>query len=153
MPAPAAPRAHCPPFVWPLRVYWEDTDARGSVNPAHYLKFFERARTEWLRALGLEQQALRAQTGAMFVVSRAQLCYGAATARLDAQIGVSASVHRLGRATLALHQQARLLAPGNDGNGAQGPLLCRAAIDLAWVGAASLRPARIPLCILQQLRA
>jgi acyl-CoA thioester hydrolase len=54
-----------------VRVYWEDTDAGGIVFYANYLKFFERARTEWLRALGIGQQALREATGGMFVVSDA----------------------------------------------------------------------------------
>jgi hypothetical protein len=58
-------------FRVPIRVYWEDTDAGGIVFYANYLKFFERARTEWLRALGIGQQQLREQTGGMFVVSRA----------------------------------------------------------------------------------
>ena len=70
------------PFTWSVRVYWEDTDAGGIVFYANYLKFFERARTEWLRALGLGQQALREQTGGMFVVSQAALRY-LRPARLD----------------------------------------------------------------------
>ena len=57
-----------PLFRWPLRVYWEDTDAGGIVFYANYLKFFERARTEWLRAAGHSQQRLRDETGAIFVV-------------------------------------------------------------------------------------
>jgi acyl-CoA thioester hydrolase len=65
--APAAATTAC--FTWPVRVYWEDTDAGGIVFYANYLKFFERARTEWLRSLGIEQQALREATGGMFVVS------------------------------------------------------------------------------------
>ena len=61
------------PFSWPVRVYWEDTDAGGVVFYANYLKFFERARTEWLRRLGQSQQALREQTGAIFIVSHTQV--------------------------------------------------------------------------------
>ena len=61
------------PFSLPVRVYWEDTDAGGVVFYANYLKFFERARTEWLRRLGLNQHTLREQTGGMFVVSSAQI--------------------------------------------------------------------------------
>ena len=57
------------PFSLPVRVYWEDTDAGGVVFYANYLKFFERARTEWLRRLGLNQHTLREQTGGMFVAS------------------------------------------------------------------------------------
>ena len=62
-----------PPFSWTLRIYWKDTDAGGIVFYANYLKFFERARTEWLRSLGIEQQALRAQSGGMFIVSQTQV--------------------------------------------------------------------------------
>ena len=76
-------------FCWPVRVYWEDTDAGGIVFYANYLKFFERARTEWLRSLGLEQQALRQRSGGMFVVSEASLRYHR-VARLDDELLVTA---------------------------------------------------------------
>ena len=62
-------------FVWPVRVYWEDTDAGGIVFYANYLKFFERARTEWLRSLGIAQSQLREETGGMFVVSETTVKY------------------------------------------------------------------------------
>ena len=62
-------------FHWPLRIYWEDTDAGGIVFYANYLKFFERARTEWLRSLGLGQQRLREQSGGRFVVTEARVRY------------------------------------------------------------------------------
>jgi len=70
------------PFVWPVRVYWEDTDAGGIVFYANYLKFFERGRTEWLRHLGIEQHALRQETGGMFVVSATSMRHHL-SARLD----------------------------------------------------------------------
>ncbi len=60
-------------FTFPIRVYWEDTDAGGIVFYANYLKFFERARTEWLRNLGMEQQQLRDEVGGMFVVTEAEM--------------------------------------------------------------------------------
>ena len=62
-----------PDFRHPLRVYWEDTDAGGVVFFANYLKFFERARTEWLRAQGFGQERLRTDTGAIFVRERAAI--------------------------------------------------------------------------------
>ena len=62
-------------FSWPVRVYWEDTDAGGIVFYANYLRYFERARTEWLRALGFDQSVLRQAHGGMFVVSEANLRY------------------------------------------------------------------------------
>jgi biopolymer transport protein TolQ len=69
-------------FSWPVRIYWEDTDAGGIVFYANYLKFFERARTEWLRSLGVAQHALRERTGGMFVVSETRTRH-LAPARLD----------------------------------------------------------------------
>ena len=67
--------SEAPDFSWPVRVYWEDTDAGGIVFYANYLKYFERARTEWLRHRGQAQQALKDQHGAMFVVTECQLRY------------------------------------------------------------------------------
>jgi len=83
-----APRSAAAAFVHPLRVYWEDTDAGGVVFYANYLRFFERARTEWLRHLGVQQQALREATGAIFVVTDAQVGFRA-PARLDDVMQVS----------------------------------------------------------------
>lgn len=131
------------PFIWRVRVYWEDTDAGGIVFYANYLKFFERARTEWLRALGIEQQRLRQATGGMFVVSQTHTRH-LSPARLDDELLVSAELEHAGRAVLDLRQQARL---GHD-----GPLLCEATIRIAWVQADSLKPGRIPSEILQRLK-
>ena len=64
-------------FVWPIRVYYEDTDAGGIVFYANYLKFFERARTEWLRACGVDQRKLAEESGALFVVRSTALDYRA----------------------------------------------------------------------------
>lgn len=130
------------PFTWRVRVYWEDTDAGGIVFYANYLKFFERARTEWLRALGIEQQALRTRTGGMFVVSETRTRH-LQPARLDDELFVTAELQEAGRAVLVLAQQARL--------GADGPLLCEATIRIAWVQADSLKPGRIPTDILHRL--
>ena len=77
-------------FSVPVRVYWEDTDAGGIVFYANYLKFFERARTEWLRAAGVEQQRLRDETGLMFVVAETRLRY-LAPARLDDLLTLTAN--------------------------------------------------------------
>ena len=132
------------PFSWPVRIYWEDTDAGGIVFYANYLKFFERARTEWLRSLGLEQQALREATGGMFVVSDTQVRY-LRPARLDDELCVTAALQHAGRAVLELTQQARLKAGG--------ALLCEATIRIAWVEAHSLKPRRIPQNLLQRLGA
>ncbi|MEI8327274.1 MAG: tol-pal system-associated acyl-CoA thioesterase [Betaproteobacteria bacterium] len=136
-------------FTWPVRVYWEDTDAGGIVYYANYLKFFERARTEWLRALGLEQQALRVQTGAMFVVSEAQVKY-LLPARLDDQLLVTAKILEMGRSSFTMEQQALRLATADNGN--KQELLCAASVRIGWVNGASLKPARIPNQLLQALQ-
>ena len=131
------------PFHWPVRVYWEDTDAGGIVFYANYLKFFERARTEWLRSLGISQQALRERTGGMFVVGQASVRYHRA-ARLDDELLVTARVQETGRASLIIAQQA-FFRPS-------GALLCDGTIRIGWVEAASLTPARIPPTLLEALK-
>lgn len=132
-------------FAFPIRIYWEDTDAGGIVFYANYLKFFERARTEWLRSLGLEQQKLREQTGGMFVVTQAQVDYHR-PARLDDQLLVTARLQASGRASLTIRQQAFLQSA------ADGPqLLSEASIRIGWVDGASMRPQRIPISLLEQL--
>ena len=94
-------------FRWPVRVYWEDTDAGGIVFYANYLKFFERSRTEWLRSLGVEQHRLRESTGGMFVVAETSIRYHC-PARLDDELIVTASLIEQGRASLTIGQQALL---------------------------------------------
>ena len=126
-------------FTWPIRVYWEDTDAGGIVFYANYLKFFERARTEWLRSLGVAQSTLKDQ-GGMFVVSETSVRYHAPS-RLDDELIVTAQLEASGRASLIIAQQARR----------GDTLLCEGTIRIGWVDAASLRPGRIPAAILQVL--
>jgi acyl-CoA thioester hydrolase len=147
-------------FSWPVRVYWEDTDAGGIVFYANYLKFFERARTEWLRSLGISQQALRERTGGMFVVGQASVRYLRA-ARLDDELLVTARVQETGRASLIIAQQAFLrastIAAPSGGSAAAsaasvGAILCDGTIRIGWVEAASLTPARIPPTLLEALK-
>ena len=125
-------------FHWPVRVYWEDTDAGGIVFYANYLKFFERARTEWLRHLGVNQHALRESTGGMFVVSTSQLNY-LRSARLDDMLTVSAELTQISRASMTITQTAQRM------DETTGPVtLCVGTIGIAWVNAQTLRPERIP---------
>ncbi|OYV29712.1 MAG: tol-pal system-associated acyl-CoA thioesterase [Thiomonas sp. 20-64-9] len=132
-------KADAPIFRWPVRVYWEDTDAGGIVYYANYLKFFERARTEWLRSLGLAQAELAAQAGLVFVVAEVHLRY-AAPARLDDALQIQLRAQEFGAASLQVVQQAWL----TDAQGAPGTLLCEATVRVGCVQSASLRPARIP---------
>ncbi len=129
-------------FSFPVRVYWEDTDAGGIVFYANYLKFFERARTEWLRSLGVEQSHLREATGGMFVVSETAVRY-LQPARLDDQLLVTAALQSAGRASLIIAQQARLQS--------SGALVAEGTIRIGWVESSTLRPARIPTTVLDTL--
>ncbi|MBT9476488.1 tol-pal system-associated acyl-CoA thioesterase [Polaromonas sp.] len=137
MNAPASPRQV---FEWALRVYWEDTDAGGIVFYANYLKFFERARTEWLRSLGIEQQRLKESTGGMFVVLETSIRYRR-PARLDDELIVTASMVETGRASMIIKQQALLKSEQPD---TQPALLCDGTIRIGWVDASSLQPTRMP---------
>jgi acyl-CoA thioester hydrolase len=121
------------PFHVPIRIYWEDTDAAGIVFYANYLKFFERARTEWLRGLGFGQETLRREEGVAFIVSEASLRY-LKPARLDDLIEVSVDVARLGQASLQLAQQARRA----------DELLAEGEIRIGCVEIGTFRPCRIP---------
>jgi len=128
-------------FAHPVRVYWEDTDAGGIVFYANYLKFFERARTEWLRALGWQQQALREQQGLMCVVSETAVRY-LMPARLDDELQVSVELVDIRLATLVVAQQAR-----------RGPtLLAEGTVRVACVDAATLQPRRWPAALLATLQ-
>lgn len=130
-------------FEFPIRVYWEDTDAGGIVFYANYLKFFERARTEWLRHLGIEQQALREATGGMFVVVETQLKYHR-PAQLDDLLTVNASMLNKGRSSMLIAQQAWRQTD-------TPVLLCEGSIRIGWVQASTLKPERIPTSILERL--
>ncbi|MBC7513138.1 MAG: YbgC/FadM family acyl-CoA thioesterase [Herminiimonas sp.] len=93
------------PFIWPIRVYYEDTDAGGIVFFANYLEFFERARTEWLRSGGIDQSRLAASDNLMFVVVHTAVDYHS-PAKLDNELKLSVVVERLGRASVEFVQQA-----------------------------------------------
>ena len=135
-------------FQWPIRVYWEDTDAGGIVFYANYLKFFERSRTEWLRSLGVQQQELKTSTGCMFVVAEASLRYHR-SARLDDALIVTSSLQEIGRASMIIKQQALLKPEHPDANSTT--LLCEGWIRIGWVHGDSLQPRRIPASIVDSL--
>jgi acyl-CoA thioester hydrolase len=129
-------------FDWTVRVYYEDTDAGGIVFYANYLKFFERARTEWLRAAGIGQQELLDQEGIAFVVKNASIDY-IATARLDDEIRIATTIEKLGRASVQFFQQAW--------RGEQ--LLTSASIKVGCVDAATMRPRSLPDPVAAKMRA
>lgn len=129
-------------FAWPIRVYWEDTDAGGIVFYANYLKFFERARTEWLRHLGVQQHELKERTGGMFVVTHTEMRY-LQSARLDDMLSVTAQVQNLGASRVIIVQQAFSQSK---------ELLCEGQITIAWVHSGNMSPQRIPAELRQVLR-
>lgn len=129
-------------FTWTVRVYYEDTDAGGIVFYANYLKFFERARTEWLRAAGVDQQALIEREGAAFVVKNASIDYHA-PARLDDEITLTLSIEKLGRASIAFAQKAY--------RGEQ--LLVEATVKVGCVDIATVRPRSLPGDVADKMRA
>ncbi len=132
-----------PAFCLPLRVYWEDTDAGGVVYYANYLKFAERARTEWLRALGLDQQHLADTEGLLFVVGSVEVRY-LRPARLDDRLLVEVHVAARHGASLEFVQPIRRDDP-------ERTLLAQARVLVACVQAGSLRPRRLPAPLLRAL--
>jgi acyl-CoA thioester hydrolase len=133
-------------FNWNIRVYYEDTDAGGIVFYANYLKFFERARTEWLRTTGISQQLLTQTHGVIFVVKSTALDYHA-PAQLDDELKVTVVVRRLGRASMQFVQEAWRI------NGAQAELLATGEIKVGCVGAKTYRPCAIPDEVAMRIKA
>ena len=128
-------------FNWPVRVYYEDTDAGGVVFYANYLKFFERARTEMLRAMGFEQDQLLEDHGIIFVVRSVQIDY-LRPARFNEQINVSALVTLAKKASLIF---AQTITRGDE-------VLCQGTVRIACVDSQTMRPKAIPEILLEQLQ-
>jgi acyl-CoA thioester hydrolase len=129
-----------PAFDWPVRVYWEDTDGGGVVYYANYLKYLERARSEWLRYLGIDQAALHRDERIQFVVVEAQVRFRK-PARYDDLLSVSAAVERWQGASVTFAQEIR--RPDR-----QGELLLTATIRAACLDADRLKPQRLPAALL-----
>ena len=129
------------PFTWTVRVYYEDTDTGGVVYYANYLKFFERARTEWLRAAGFGQQALAAEQGLQFVVARIECDYRR-PARLDDVIDIDVRVIQAGRVSVVFEQMARR---GDD-------VLAQARVRAGCVDTKTLAPRAMPAPMLEAMK-
>lgn len=130
-------------FRLPVRVYYEDTDAGGVVYYANYLKYLERARTEWLRSLGWDQQELVERRGVLFAVRSLQADYRA-PARLDDRLSIELRVEAFGRASVDFAQCVRRESDDNE--------LMTARVRVACLDAATFRPAAIPQEIGETLR-
>ncbi len=122
-----------PPYRY--RVYWEDTDAGGVVYHARYLHFFERARSDWLLALGFPQLALRRECNRLFAVSRMDTRF-LSPARLEDELAVDVAVETLRAASMHFRQTAH--------RAADGVLLAEADVRVVCLSADSFRPARAP---------
>ena len=131
-------------FSWRVRVYYEDTDAGGVVFYANYLKFFERARTEWLRHAGIEQHALTQSDNIMFVVKSTAVDY-IAPAKLDDELKLTVSVERFGKASVEFVQQAWRIETSTD------TLLAVGSIRVACVGCTTFKPCAIPIAVHDRL--
>lgn len=121
-------------FGWPVRVYWEDTDAGGVVYHASYLRFMERARTEWLRAQGIDQSAVKEATGLAFLVREMRIDFLRA-ALLDDELSVTVAVQERRAASILFAQTI---------SRADGTQLIRAQVRVACVDIRRMRPAQIP---------
>ena len=122
------------PFHWPVRVYWEDTDAGGVVYHAGYLRFMERARSEWMRALGVDQMAFKQATGLAFMVRDMQIDF-LKPALLDDELQATVAVMERRAASILFDQTITR---------ADGICLIRASVRLARVDIHQMRPAPIP---------
>jgi acyl-CoA thioester hydrolase len=132
------------PFRWASRVYWEDTDGGGIVYYGNYLRFLERARTEWLRSLGFSQLELAKEPGVLFAVVSLNIEYRR-PARLDDELVITCEPAIEGAATIRFVQQ---IYRGVDGvptkDGAKNDLIVEASVRVACIDARTLRPKRLP---------
>jgi acyl-CoA thioester hydrolase len=128
-------------FHWPVRVYYEDTDAGGVVYHTSYLRFMERARTEWLRALGFSQETLRRREGILFAVAAMDIGFRR-PARFDEQLNVITTIKNMNAASLTFNQTI---------TNTDGMDICHAEVSVVCLEADTFRPRRIPETIKESL--
>lgn len=131
-----------PVFAWPVRVYWEDTDAGGVVYHANYLRYLERARSEWLRALGFGQERLRTELNRVFVVHSVEMRF-LKPARLDDMLAATVSPHNVRSASFSVGHTLR--------RDSDGQLLVEATVRVACLSADTWRPHPIPDFLLSEI--
>jgi len=124
-----------PKLSLPVRVYYEDTDFSGTTYHVYYFKFMERARTEWMRGLGIELDVLHRDEGLMFVVQRAEIDYLRPT-RFNDRLTVTAGLRAAGRASLDFAQEIH--------REAEATCCCRGRVKVACVDVRTMRPQRLP---------
>ena len=126
-------------FSWPVRVYYEDTDHGGVIYHANYLKFMERARTEWLRAKGFEQDVLADEFGMIITVASVQVDF-LKPGRFNQRLAVTAEPREVRRASAVIEQVVHVTTD----DGQRGDVLCRGQVKIVCVDAVSLRPRPFP---------
>ena len=131
-----------PSFTTPLRIYWEDTDAGGIVYYANYLKFMERARTEWLRQLGVEQEPLRVEQGLIFVVVHADVQFKK-PARYGDMLQVGCALKERSRVSMTFEQTVKREETAE--------LLVAGVVKIACLDAMKMKPRGLPESVVQQL--
>ncbi len=134
------------PFVWPVRVYYEDTDAGGVVFYANYLRFLERARTEWLRSLGFEQDHLRQQHDIIFAVRAVDIKY-LKPAHFNEQLNITVENIQLKQASMAMHQSIFKLSEDKN------ELIVKSTVNVVCLHSESFSPSPIPKPIYEVLKA
>jgi acyl-CoA thioester hydrolase len=130
------------PFAWPVRVYYEDTDAQGVVYYANYFRFMERARTEWLRSLGVDQPKLMYEERRIFVVTETKAEF-VVPAKFNDELVVTARLSNLTRATFEIEQNIYL-------DSLDGTLLCKGSVKAAYLNADTMRPMRVPASLFEE---
>jgi len=132
------------PFSWPIRVYYEDTDAQGLVYYANYFRFMERARTEWLRTIGIEQDVLLNEEKRCFVVVSTEAEFVRA-AKFNEQLVATAGLKSCARATFEINQEIYR-------NDLDGDLICRGTVRAAFINTETLKPVRLPESLVKDLQ-
>lgn len=127
-------------FLWPIRVYYEDTDAGGVVYHTNYIKFMERARTEWLRDLGVEQDELRDEHGVIFAVRSVQVDYFS-PAKFNDELTISSRVIQFGKASISIEQE--VIRKEN--------VLCKGIVKVATLDGTSFKPKAMPKHLYEKL--
>lgn len=128
-------------FLWPIRIYYEDTDAGGVVYHTNYLKFMERARTEWLRNLGVEQDELRDKDGVIFAVRSVQADYFL-PAKFNDELLVSSEVIKKGKASITIKQEVIR----------NSEVLCKGIIKVASLDNTGFRPIAMPEILYEKIQ-
>ncbi len=134
-------------FLWPIRIYYEDTDAGGVVYHTNYIKFMERARTEWLRDLGFEQDELRDKEGVIFAVRSVQVDYFL-PAKFNDELMISSEVIRFGKASIIIEQEVTRVSSDIS---KKDELLCKGIVKVATLDDKNFRPKAMPENLYKQM--